>query len=79
LISDYVTPRQLEFLALKANGLSSDEIAEKFKLQPRAIWRSTQRARARAGLKSTEQLIARLVLEGSIVINDDGDFITKAS
>jgi DNA-binding CsgD family transcriptional regulator len=63
---------------MKASGLSSEEIAQQEKIQVRAVWRSMRHARLRAGLNSTEQIIARLVLEGSIVINDNGEFTPKS-
>lgn len=63
---------------MKASGLSSEEIAERENIQVRAVWRSMRIARVRAGMNSTEQVVARLVLEGSIVINDNGEFIPKS-
>jgi DNA-binding CsgD family transcriptional regulator len=78
LISDYVTPRQLELLALAANGLTPLQTADLLKIKKKSVWESLQVARKRSGMTSNEQLIARLVLEGSFVIDDKGDFVVKS-
>jgi DNA-binding CsgD family transcriptional regulator len=79
LISDYVTPRQLELLALAANGLTPLQTADRLRIKKKSVWESLQVARKRSGMNSNEQLIARLVLEGSFVIDDKGDFVVKSS
>jgi DNA-binding CsgD family transcriptional regulator len=79
LISDYVTPRQLELLALAANGLTPLQTADRLSIKKKSVWESLQVARKRSGMNSNEQLIARLVLEGSFVIDDKGDFVVKSS
>lgn len=69
MISDTITPRQLEILALYASGYQLDEIAQLKFLSYSSVKQTAATARERAGARSLTHLCVMLVDEGLIQKN----------
>lgn len=72
-IKDDLTPKQAEYLALLASGLTAPEIAEKCFVSYNTVRNTLAKARERVGAKSTSHLIATAVHKGWIK-EKDGHF-----
>lgn len=72
-IKDPLTPRQIEFLACVANGMTMQEIAEKLFVSPYTVQTTLDAARERAGVRNLPQLVALCVAAGFLVYDDDED------
>lgn len=65
-----LTDRQLECLLLTARGSSARETAETLGVAPDTVRRHLEDARARAGVRSTTQLVIRTLFEGLLTFRD---------
>lgn len=59
-----LTARQMQVVALLADGLRAEEIAEQLGVATSTVYRYVERAKARAGVGSRSELIAYAVREG---------------
>ena len=67
----FFTPRQLEFLAMSAEGFTVQEVADAFFVAPDTVKEALGDARRRAGARNTTHLVAIAMAAGRIAYRED--------
>lgn len=70
-IKEPLTPRQMEFLSMAANGMTAQEIADAEFVSISTVNNALEQARQRAGARNTTHLVALCIAAGMIVYSDD--------
>jgi DNA-binding CsgD family transcriptional regulator len=70
-IKDPLTPKQLEYLCCVANGMTSQEISEKYFVSIGTVQNTLDAARERAGVRNLPQLVALCVAAGFLTYDED--------
>lgn len=68
-----LTRRQLEFIALSANGLRQREIAERCYVSPRTVEKTFEEARKRLEALTQTQLLVRAISREELILGSAGD------
>jgi DNA-binding CsgD family transcriptional regulator len=68
-----LTARQLQVVALLADGLSAEEIAAQLSVATSTVYRSVERAKARTGVRSRSELVAFAIRAGLLRPGAQGD------
>jgi DNA-binding CsgD family transcriptional regulator len=74
-MSEEVTPRQRELLAIYGNGFTLHEIADKIHLSYHTVRNTLDEAKERIGAKSLPHAVAIAIRDGIIVFDSNGDTV----
>ena len=68
-----LTARQLQVVALLADGLRADDIAQRLGVSTSTVYRYVERAKQRAGVRSRSDLVALAIREGLVPTHAEGN------